>query len=429
MNKKNLYLLLLLFGILFSQNRNDLDFDVLINDNPYPANIFIHSMGFQNYMTILDHSIQPYWQINSSNMGIDFKKNSSYLTYFEKNSNIWIKANNMMQEVDTMQCNTSIGYTDYHDIRLLDNGNYIMQSYDSLYIDMGDYIEGGQPNTKVKGILRIQEFDINDNLLLDWFAFEHLHIEDYTSSLNFDPVLFGSQITWMHGNSIEIDYDDNLIISNRRSSEVLKIHRTSGEIIWIMGGPLNEFEIIDDNLNGFSKQHDVRRLENGNILVFDNGNQHNPPLSRIVEYQVDEVNKTATLVWEYINPDGDVSMSMGSAQRLPNQNTLINWGNMGGMGSNIVEVDYDQNIVLQLSFPGHNTYKVRKNDWQFEIPMQLADSNLDNTINVLDVLYIVNYVLYNNTPNNIFNLYKIDLNRDNIINVVDIVEMVNIILS
>ena len=426
MGKKNtLIFLIFCCGILFSSNRNDLEFDVLVNNNPYPSNIFIHSMGLGNYMTILDTSIQTYWQINSASMGIDFKENSSYITYFEKLSNQWIMANNLMQEVDTMQCNTTIGYTDYHDIRLTNNGNYIMQSYDSLYINMGALIEGGQPNAKVKGILRLQEFDINNNLLFDWFAIDHLNIEDYSSSIN----LLGNQIVWMHGNSIEIDYDENLIISNRRSSEVLKIHRTSGEIIWIMGGPLNEFQIIDDDFNGFSKQHDVRRLENGNILVFDNGNQHSPPTSRIVEYQVDEINKTATLVWEYINPDEELAVSMGSAQRLPNQNTLINWGNLGSQGSNIVEIDYDKNIVLQLSFPLHNTYKVRKYDWQFEIPMQPGDSNLDNAINVLDVLYIVNYVLYNEEPNNIFNLYKIDLNKDNDISVLDIVEMVNIIIS
>ena len=61
--------------------------------------------------------------------------------------------------------------------------------------------------------------------------------------------------------------------------------------------------------------------------------------------------------------------------------------------------------------------------------MQPGDSNLDNTINVLDILYIVNYVLYNEGPNNIFNLYKIDLNKDSTISVLDIVEMVNIIIS
>ena len=75
----------------------------------------------------------------------------------------------------------------------------------------------------------------------------------------------------MHGNSIDVDYDDNLILSNRRSNEIIKIIDKNGEVIWIMGG-LNEFQFINDSFNGPAAQHDVTRLDNGNILVFDNGN-------------------------------------------------------------------------------------------------------------------------------------------------------------
>ena len=88
------------------------------------------------------------------------------------------------------------------------------------------------------------------------------------------------------------------------SSEIIKIDRENGNVIWIMGGPTNEFTIYDDPLNGVSWQHDVSRLDNGNILIFDNGNYHDPHLSRVVEYSIDEINKTATLVWEYQNPYG-----------------------------------------------------------------------------------------------------------------------------
>ena len=114
-----------------------------------------------------------------------------------------------------------------------------------------------------------------------------------------------------------------------------------------MGGPLNEFEIINDPLNGVSKQHDVRRLDDGNILIFDNGNGHSPPTSRVVEYSIDEENKIAELVWEYTSPYNYLSLSMGSSQRLPNQNTLINWGFffetiIMDIGALITEVDYNK---------------------------------------------------------------------------------------
>ena len=40
---------------------------------------------------------------------------------------------------------------------------------------------------------------------------------DYSTRLSYQ--------TDMHGNSIEIDHDDNLIISDRRSSQIIKIDR------------------------------------------------------------------------------------------------------------------------------------------------------------------------------------------------------------
>ena len=81
----------------------------------------------------------------------------------------------------------------------------------------------------------------------------------------------------MHGNSIEWVGNDQILVSNRASNEILKIDLQSGEVIWHIGGPLNQFTFINDPKQGFRMQHDVRRLENGNISLFDNGVTHTPP--------------------------------------------------------------------------------------------------------------------------------------------------------
>ena len=137
-----------------------------------------------------------------------------------------------------------------------------------------------------------------------------------------------------------------------------------------------------------------------------------------------------THVWEFINPYNELSLSMGSVQRLPNENTLINWGNtIGEQGGIIMEVNQDHIIVLEIEYPhGYNTYKVRKHDWEFNVPMLVGDPNLDETVNILDVLYIINYIFDDDSIKDIFNLYKIDINKDYEMDVLDIVEMVNIIL-
>ena len=125
----------------------------------------------------------------------------------------------------------------------------------------------------------------------------------------------------MHGNSIEIDSDGNIILSNRAMSELIKFNRESGQILWRLGGPMNDFTFINDPLNGPNRQHDARRLENGNLMIFDNGDQRLFPYTRITEYELDEENLIATLVWEYSHPDGYVSLNQGCTQRLasPNQ--------------------------------------------------------------------------------------------------------------
>ena len=75
-----------------------------------------------------------------------------------------------------------------------------------------------------------------------------------------------------------------------------------------------------------------------------------------------------------------------------------------------------------------NTYKVRKDSWNFNIPMLVGDPNLDEAVNVLDVIYLVNYIFDYDGEKNIFDLYKIDINKDHNMDVTDIVGLVNLIL-
>ena len=74
--------------------------------------------------------------------------------------------------------------------------------------------------------------------------------------------LTGAIVDYAHGNAIEVDGDGNLILSSRHFSEVTKINRLSGEIMWRWGGKNNQFTFIGDS-TGFSYQHTIRRLPAG----------------------------------------------------------------------------------------------------------------------------------------------------------------------
>ena len=413
--KKSTILLFIWQSVIYPRDMNYLDFEIIVNNDPYPANMFIHTMGSQpRYMAIIDSLINPSWFINSGPLGLDFKVNQNKLSYFNNYNKSWIILNEYMNETDTLECVN--GYlADFHDIQLLANGGYLLQTYDSIYVDMSQIDPGGNTNALII-ILIIQEFDSNKNLIFEWNAWEHLNIADY-HNLN----LTSNRIVWMHGNSIHVDVDSNIIISNRRSSEVIKIDRNNGEVIWYFGGPNNEFSITNDPYNGFSRQHDVRRIENGNILLFDNGNDHDPPISRAVEYEIDESEKTADLVWDFSHPEGYLGLAMGSVQRLPNNNTLINWGSLLDQGAVITEVDYDKNIVFEIQYPyPFYCYRVTKHNWQFETNLIPGDTNLDNQVNILDINFIADYTAQDTSELDVYHLYRYDINRDRSIDDIDI---------
>jgi hypothetical protein len=91
------------------------------------------------------------------------------------------------------------------------------------------------------------------------------------------------------------------------------------------------------------------------------------------EYQLDEVNKTATLVWSFAHPDVNGKpvyfFATGSVQRLANGNTFIDGGYDTSFDDqpNFWEVTPDGTIVWQATL--HETknvisYRARKFDWR-----------------------------------------------------------------
>ena len=108
-------------------------------------------------------------------------------------------------------------------------------------------------------------------------------------------------------------------------------------------------------------------------------------LSRAVEYELDTILMTATKVWEFVHPDSLYSPSISGVQRLPNGNTLIDFGNLQWInsGSIVTEVDSNNQIVFQLEYDnGGNLYRAQKFEWFFHMPNSnswdcLANSCID----------------------------------------------------
>jgi len=142
---------------------------------------------------------------------------------------------------------------------------------------------------------------------------------------------------------------------HRSSDEITKINSRTGEIIWRLGGKKNQFTFVNDPSQGFSHQYGIRCLQNGNIILFDNGNLHTPPQSRAVEYKLNEQTKIAELVWEYRHEPPLYGFALGFAQRVANGNTLICYGT----AQRIIEVDRAGTKQWELAISGPQIYAYR----------------------------------------------------------------------
>ena len=87
-------------------------------------------------------------------------------------------------------------------------------------------------------------------------------------------------------------------------------------------------------------------LPDGTITIFDN--RTDGEASRVVQYEIDETARTATLVWSYEEVDGNLGAFMGSARRQDDGHTVINWGSSQPMVEEI-DINGDRQLVITRS--------------------------------------------------------------------------------
>jgi len=345
--------------------------DMYIFFTPTPRNF-----SYKPYLTIWDKYGTPIFYKKMSGKTMNFYRLSNgKLTYGSTYNNSvaaqkYYLMNNSFVLIDSITMGN--GYTiDLHDMILLDNGHYLTMAYDPRIVDMSQIVPGGDPEAIVTGLV-IQEVDNQENVYFQWRSWDHFDITDATNDIN----LTGHRIDYCHGNAFDIDHDGNLLLSSRNMDEVTKIDFETGEIIWRFGklAKNNEFTIIGDPM-GFSHQHDIRVLPNGNYTVYDNGNLHNfPQVSRAVEYQIEEDNMVATQVWSYRHSPDIYAEATGGTQRLQSGNTMICWGLTEPVVA--TEVDHEGNTALEIKLPD-DVYGYRSPKYNWETNLFSAPANLD----------------------------------------------------
>jgi len=335
--------------------------EITVNDNPDSGYIFIDNRGGRGkpYNVIFDNTGCPIWYQRTTGQWHDMKVQPNGMLTMEAHPGgkaIGLNSN----YVQAATYSTTNGYTvDEHELQVLADGSYYLIGARYNTVDMSRYVVGGKTNANVQETV-IQGFTAAGELIFQWRAWDNYDIRD----LHIESPL-ASSMTFPHMNSIEIDKDGHILVSSRNLSEVTKINKDTGEIIWRLGGAHSDFVFVNDPLDGFWGLHSVRATGTNRYILFDNGNLHNPPVSRAVEYELDLTNMTATLVWQYpATPTTNLfSVYMGNVQRLPNGNTLINWAvtNL----PKLTEVRPDGTKAFEMNWVNkYETYRVWRYRWQ-----------------------------------------------------------------
>ncbi len=245
----------------------------------------------------------------------------------------------------------------HHEVFPLPNGNFLTLSselrqigpstcpgYTGTFNVVGDDVVEFEPETG-KIVQSVSLFDILDPC----------RRTDHDFDGTFWNRHYGGITTkdWTHANAVVYDPVRKLaLVSVRQQDWVVGLHWTpgggtdSGKPAWLLGdeatpGDYGAYASFAPTGTPFAwqyHQHAPEVTADGNILLFDNGNlrpgtNFDPtdaqgdadlPLSRVVEFHLDDANKTVSQTWEWRGPD--YCPFIGDADLLDNGDVLATFG-------------------------------------------------------------------------------------------------------
>ena len=328
--------------------------------------------GIISYLIIADSNGVPRFRKKINTAATDFKIHKlnditlySYLERTGKNSyghwdNKIILLNENFQPIRELET-IGLNHTDNHDFLVSEDFTFILLSYNSIYRDLTPY---GLTSNELTRDSIVQEIDLEGNILLEWNSWDAVDKNNCKQHRWPDD--------YAHINAVSISSDNNLVLSLRGCSQILKINRKTGETIWKLNGPDANFEITGDPYNEFCGQHTASEI--GRYLyIFDNGGHCLGDredlvglFSRALVYELKYETNEAEFLTDYSMNKTYVEYtpSGGSFFLTPNNNWLINWAVRTGEMNTIDEVTPSGEIIsgIRLSKDGNpvRTYRAYK---------------------------------------------------------------------
>jgi hypothetical protein len=268
-----------------------------------------------------------------------------------------------VSSVATIQ--SSAASIDGHELRVLPNGDHLVFSYPTeTGVDLTGLATFGSNENMAD--CNVQEIDPQGDVVWSWLASQHVDpvresIEPASNKINGVSV-----VDVFHCNSIDVGPNNDLLVSFRHANAVFDVDRTSGNVLWKLGGS-------DYNADGaekitpddaFDMQHDARFTSTGHVTLFDDHGAQ-PGVARGVEYTIDHVAHTASMVFHF---DGTGRAQYeGSFRRYADGHSVVGWGYVPGDTRVITEIDEAGNDVFDVTFTGGPSYRAVK------VPLEQLD--------------------------------------------------------
>ena len=176
---------------------------------------------------------------------------------------------------------------DSHDLQFAANGDHLVGSnVRQQHVDTSAY--GGSSDATVVNT-ELQQVSPDGQLIWDWKSQDHIALAEsgrhWAWIVRQDPKPYDIA----HWNSIE-PAGDSVIASFRHFDAVYKIRKSTGEIVWKLGGTSTpqSLEVKGDRYaHTFGAQHDARLLSDGTLTVFDNRTSLHDRRPRAVRFRID----------------------------------------------------------------------------------------------------------------------------------------------
>jgi hypothetical protein len=271
--------------------------------------------------------------------------------------------NDHFQPLTTVNAGNGLS-ADGHEFLITPQNTALILSYTTATADLTSI--GGSPNqTVINGV--VQEIDIaTGKVLFAWNSAEHVPFSQSEQPLPASP---STPWDWFHINAVHLDTDGNLLIDARNTWTTYKVKRTSGSIIWQLGGKASSFtlaaapgQVLDSANEIFAWQHDPEALGNGLYTLFDNESTGTSllPYTRAVTVRLDPSSRTATLVSSDNQPEGLLAPSQGNAQTTQQGDLFVGWGALPYFS----QFDRAGKLVFNAQFPtGVNSYRAYLLPW------------------------------------------------------------------